>query len=324
MSCRKLLKGVSLITSVLILLCIPLAGCIDELVAGDTSKPLAVNIHSPEGGACFSVNVQKVIGVVSDPEATVHVNGIEAAVSQDGSFYAYIDLIEGENVIEAEAVWGKATVSDAVTVNFTPALAVILDIEYESGVNYLTTPLTVLGFVTHPEATVTVDGNPVAVSADGSFTTEVQLTVDHHSITAVAKLNGVEDSYSYLILVSSEGYLDPVPGWSSFYIGRTIYENKIQLEASEVKSFDVKKEINKNVMVPTDFNWEVYAVDNDSIPEGLKVSIEPAAFIVYPNTTYILPLTVSAASNVEAGTYFFKLESHGDVHSSGWIEIVIE
>lgn len=316
--------------SIIILLCISLTGCTDEPVAGDTSKPLAVNIHSPQSGACFSVNVQKVIGIVSDPEATVHVNGIEAAVSQDGSFYAYIDLIEGENVIEAEVVRGKATVSDAVTVSFTPALAVILDIEYESGVNYLTTPLTVSGFVTHPEATVTVDGNPVAVSVDGSFTTEVQLTVDYHSITAVVELNGVEDSYSYLILVSSEGHLNPVPGWRSFYMGRTIYENKIQLEAGEVKSFDVKKEIRKNVMVPTDFNWDICAVggeyqdDEIPAPKGLEVSIEPASFIVYPNTTYILPLTVLAASDVQAGTYFFKLESHGDVHSSEWIEIVIE
>ena len=63
-----------------------------ELGNIDANEPLAVNIYSPEDGACFNVNVQKAVGAVSYPEATVLINGTEAKVSQDGSFYAYIDL----------------------------------------------------------------------------------------------------------------------------------------------------------------------------------------------------------------------------------------
>lgn len=322
MSVIKLLKRASIITSVLILLCIPLMGCSDE--------PVTVEIYSPEDGVNLSVNVRKVVGAVSSPKATVQINGTEAKVSEDGSFYAYIDLAEGENTIKVEAVRGNATGSDTITVNFTPALAMRLDIEYDSSINYLTTPLTVTGFVSNAEAYVTVNGNAVSVSADGSFTTQMQLNENSQSVTAVAELDGKEDSYSYLILVGSEGHLNPVPGWSLLYVGWTIYENSIRLEAGETKSFDVKKDIRRNVMVPTDFNWRIYAVDDEyqnveiSAPEGLEVNIEPAAFTLYPNTTYILPLTVAASSEVEPGTYLFKLEGNGDGWQSGWIEITVE
>jgi len=120
-----LFKKALIILFVFTLFCLSLSGC-------TTKIPLSLQIDSPEDGAEFSVNVQKVSGVVSDPEATVRINDIEAKVDRDGAFYAYIDLTKGENTIEAGATRGNDTHSETITVSFSPELAVYSDLPPEN------------------------------------------------------------------------------------------------------------------------------------------------------------------------------------------------
>lgn len=61
--------------------------------------PLSIELDSPDDGAVTKTNLVKASGIVSKPGAVVKIDGKEATVSGDGSFYAYLDLAEGENTI---------------------------------------------------------------------------------------------------------------------------------------------------------------------------------------------------------------------------------
>ena len=293
------------------------------------AEPLTLKIYSPEDGAESDTNIQKITGIVSNPTATVQINGTEANVSGDGYFYAYIELAEGINTIKAEATLGIETSSETINVNFMP-LAVYLDIDSEFGVNYLTTPLTVTGFVSNAEAIVTVDGDPVTVSADGSFTAQVQLNEDSMGVEAVAKLEGREDSYFYWLGVSDEGNLLMIPGWHSFYMSRIFGLDEIQIQTDETKSFNITLDMRKDFKGTESFRWEVYPVSGEYQDDkisiaGLTVNNEPAEFTVYPNTTYILPLTIATTSEAVPGEYYLKLDYYlaGGLWTESWIKVTL-
>jgi hypothetical protein len=303
---------------------------ISTITITSSAEPLSLKIYSPEDGTKSGINIQKITGIVSNPTAVVQINDTDEIISADGSFYAYIELAEGENTITAEATLGAETFSDTVNVNFMP-LAVYLDIDSEFGVNYLTTPLTVTGFVSNAEAIVTVDGNPVTVSADGSFTAQVQLNENSMGVEAVAKLDGREDSYFYWLGVSDEGNLLMVPGWHSFYMSRILGLDEIQIQTNETKSFNITLVMGKDFKGTESFRWEVYPVSgeyqDDRIPvAGLTVNIEPAEFTAYPNTTYSLPLTIAATSKVAPGEYYLKLDCYldGELWTNTWIKMTID
>ena len=99
------------IIAVIPLLCLALTGCVSEA--------LSIDITSPEDGAELTESPVTVSGTVSDAEATVTVNGIEAEVA-DGSFSAQVGLTEGENTITAVAVVGELEAEASVTVTYTP------------------------------------------------------------------------------------------------------------------------------------------------------------------------------------------------------------
>ena len=322
----SIFKKALIILFVFTLFCLSLSGC-------TTKIPLSLQIDSPEDGAEFSINVQKVSGVVSDPEATVRINDIEARVARDGAFYAYIDLTKGENTIEAGATRGNDTHSETITVSFSPELAVYLDIESESGVDYNITPVTVTGWVSDAEATVTVDGNHVQVAEDGSFSTQVQLNENSKGVKAVATLDGKEDSMSYyLIGLSPEGRLGPVPGWRIFYMSKGHHENDVQLKAGETKSLDFTLETKNDIRWPSQFSYEIYKVggeyeeDKLPMPDGLEMFMEPSSFMAYPNTVYRFSIMVETAPELAPGEYFIRFEWHleGAFDSGGWIIVTIE
>lgn len=304
-----------------------------SLIAGCTKIPLSLRIDSPEDGAEFSVNVQKVSGVVSDPEATVQINGIEAKeVAQDGAFYAYIELSEGESTIEARATRGKYTYSETIAVTFVPELAIYIDLETEGGVDYNITPVTVTGWVSDAEATVAVDGNQVQVAEDGSFSTQVQLKENSKGVEAVATLDGQEDKMFYLIGLSPEGQLLHVPGWRYFYMSKGHYENDVQLKAGETKSLDFTLETKNDIRWPSQFSYEIYKVggeyeeDKLPMPDGLEMFMEPSSFMAYPNTVYRFSIMVETAPELAPDEYFILLEQHleGAFDSRGWIRVTVE
>jgi len=63
---------------------------------------------------------------------------ISLQCAEDGTYYAYIELAEGENIIETVAIRDTVKSSETITVSFSPALVVRLDYPYpgESGADY--------------------------------------------------------------------------------------------------------------------------------------------------------------------------------------------
>ena len=306
------------------LLCSSLAGC-------SGAEPLVLQVTSPEDGAEFSVNVQKVSGIVSDPEAAVQINGTEAKVAQDGAFYAYIELSEGENTIKAKVMRGKDTYSETIAVTFVPELAIYIDLETEGGVDHRITPVTVTGWVSDTKAIVTVDGKQVQVAEDGSFSTQVQLKEGSKGVEAVATLDGKEDSMSYLIGLSPEGKILRVPGWSIFYMSKGHYENDVQLKAGETKSLDFTLYTKNDIRWPSQFSYEIYKVggeyeeDKLPMPDGLEMFMEPSSFMAYHNTVYRFSIMVETVPELAPGEYFICFEQHleGAFDSRGWIRVTI-
>jgi len=84
-------------------------------------KPLALEISAPEDNAELSESPVTVSGMVSIPEATVTVNGIEVAVAEDGSYSTSVELAEGENTLTVTATAeGKEPVEESITVTYIP------------------------------------------------------------------------------------------------------------------------------------------------------------------------------------------------------------
>ncbi len=154
--------------------------------------PLTLNTASPEDGSEIGLDLVRVTGTVSDPEAVVTVNNVKTLVTAAGSFYAYVDLDEGENKIAIIAVRGSDNVSDTVKVTYyPPAVPPTGAIELK-----VTSPqrnsaqrinlLPVTGMVGDSTATVLVDGREAIVSANGSFQGYAVLNEGENVIEVIA------------------------------------------------------------------------------------------------------------------------------------------
>ena len=127
--------------------------------------PVAVYITFPYDGSDIAVNPIDVEGIVSDPSATVDVNGITATVSGDGRFIARgINLSEGINPVTAEAInIDGNTGSHAININYkadpvNPISITITSPEVNAVINKPT--ITVRG-------TVTSDAEEVSIKVNG-------------------------------------------------------------------------------------------------------------------------------------------------------------
>ncbi len=122
--CKKFrLLGILLIIS---LLAVPLAGC---------DEGLTLTISEPKDGAILTESHVTVSGTVSDPKATVTVNGAEVEV-EGGSlevppslprvkpftFSTEVELTAGDNAITVVATLGEETITKTVTVTYTPSV----------------------------------------------------------------------------------------------------------------------------------------------------------------------------------------------------------
>ena len=103
------------------LICILLALSLLSLaIAGCFTQELTLNVTQPRDGKVVDQPTVRVNGTVSDPKATVTVNGIEAPVGDYG-FEFHVDLAEGENTITIIATRGSETITETITVTYTPA-----------------------------------------------------------------------------------------------------------------------------------------------------------------------------------------------------------
>jgi len=190
------------------LLCLAFAGCV---------SPTALNIEiaSPQDGATVNESLVTVTGTVSGyprgeavtegqtvrviPEVTV--NGVRATVDEDGGFLAEIELNNGENTIEAIALFNNVVASDSivVTCNAEPELSVEITSPVD-GAEIDENMVTVNGTVSDIEADVTVNGLEAEVDENGIFSVEIELTEGENVLVALAVLGELEVEDSIVVV----------------------------------------------------------------------------------------------------------------------------
>jgi len=214
------------------------------------------------------------------------------------------------------------------------ALAIYLDHPYpgEPAVDYTREPVTITGYVNLPQAGVMVNGVEAEVSGDGTYTATIRLKEGTNSLQAVATLGEKFDEITYIVGVTEDGAMYPVPGLGGGgprYQSRVLYEHSIELKAGETKLIPLTLEVKKDIRKSELFTYTIsrtsgeYSEDKLTMPEGLEVDIEPSELTVCPNTTYVSLLTIRTSADTEAGEYHFLLEQYleNGFRGSGWIRI---
>ncbi len=291
---------------------------------------IGLQVSSPQSNTEYKVNLLLVTGTVDDPAATVLVNGREAIVSADGGFQGYAVLEEGKNDIKVIAIRDAVKTATNIMATFTRPL--VVDMNYPSlsrETDYTKVPMTIIGKVNNPKATVTVNGLVVAVAPDGSFTAQEKLKEGSSSITAVATVGDERDEV-YISFMVENGYPSPVPGYSIFFHASLDYEHKIILKAGETKQLPLTLKTRKDG--PGRFSGRLVHVDREyglipqPMPEGLDVYLEPPEFIAYPNATYNYDLVFKTTPRLAPGTYYlhFYHNLENGFYGSGWIAITVE
>jgi hypothetical protein len=153
-----------------------------------------VAIIAPANLAFFNISPVTVRGTISDPNATVRVNGVSAVVS-GGMFTATVPVVEGNNTLSAIArsQAGKiGTGSVQVTLDTTPPrIAVNTPSDRFETVDSTITVAgmvndIVVGTVNDEQAQVTV-GGVAATVANRTFAAQVPLQVGENSIPIIAR-----------------------------------------------------------------------------------------------------------------------------------------
>jgi len=312
---------------------------------------LSVDIASPEDGEVLSANVIKVYGTVSDSGATVTINDTPAHIFEQGDFYSYVELQEGENVVEVVSHRGNEEVTETVRVFFKPALWIYYDwpletdwpdFATEDGIDYTSTPINIAGYVSDPTASVilTIDcGNTIneieAIVDGNSFSANVVLVAGHNCVCAIASRNDESARKNYSVDVTEDGQVIFTPGKSdgSSIISYSIEGlRNLEMSPGETKSFDAKIEAIRerdqgNLTVWYSMCRETSPYCEEGYPpDGLEFFIEPSSFEMYPNTIYNATLTVTTHDHLKPGTYYLCYEytlANACFESEGIVEISI-
>jgi len=153
--------------------------------------PLKLNIASPTDGGEIGLDLLRVTGTVSDPEALITVNNIKALVTAAGAFYAYVELESGENRIDTVVTRGSENMTNTIRVTYNPVTSPVgkLALELLSPRNkteYRVNVIPVTGVVGDPQSMVLVDGREAVVSTSGTFQGYVVLDEGKNVIEVVA------------------------------------------------------------------------------------------------------------------------------------------
>ncbi len=292
--------------------------------AAKTSAP-SISITFPQNKSELNINLIKLTGIVSDAKAIVTINGNEASVNEDGTYYAFIELSPGENTIEAVASCYNQTSLHSIKVRFIPPLVVNLTTtSIDDDVDYTINPIKVSGQVSNPAALVTVNGSPAQVSENGRYSAYVQLEKEFTNIEAVATLGQQKDSWRIIVGVNSEGKIITVPGLGSgthIYEPRVIHEESISLKPGETKTMDVTLNTGKKLpfYYPHEFRYEI---DVPLLAGGnLSATIEPQRFTAYANTTYHSTFTIVTTDEVSPGEYAVQIRHYGSMIGTTHINV---
>ncbi len=283
-------------------------------------QALSLELQSPQDQSELHTNLVKVTGAVSDPGARVTVNDSEAQVAEEGSFYAFVEMVKGSNTIRVMAERDNERFSRAVVVTFSPPLAVYLDHPYpgEASVDYTQEPVTVTGQVNYPEATVKVNGAKAEIAENGYYLAVIQLKEGSNSIQALATLGEQTDEITYLVGVTSEGKMFAVPGLGSGgprYHSWVSLDHAVELKPGETQSSEITLEVKKDIQEPDSFDFNIFRVSGEfsqlPLPDEMKLEmiIEPADFTIYPNAIYHFTINIKTSRGLSSGDYFFRWES---------------
>ncbi len=268
-------------------------------------QPLILEVGAPADGATLHSNLATVRGMVSDPQAEVRVGTAPAAVGEDGSYLAVVELAEGPQTLTVTAETTAAEVSRTLALTFVPPLVVTLDsLRYDSTVDY-SQPVPVTGAVSDPRAGVVVNGAPAIVGPDGHFRADVLLAVDRPpvGIEAVARLDGQEDRATTSMQFGPPPILLMPPPDSSLTA-----PGDLVLRVGSSQSYELTLAVGKSYR-RTPVDWQVLSVaginSTEAVPApaGLAASLTPARFTVYPNSQCTLRLNLAASPSLAPGSY---------------------
>ncbi|MDP2876928.1 MAG: hypothetical protein Q8O00_12145, partial [Holophaga sp.] len=137
---------------------------------------LLLTVARPQGGETFAVPDIAVHGVVSEPTAAVTLNGAALGVDAHGAFQGITTLKEGSNLLVFTAKEGTRSAEVRRTVTYHAGTTGAVAIRITSPAEGLLTnapTLEVRGTVSPANAATTLNGQAVAVTADGSWTLRI-------------------------------------------------------------------------------------------------------------------------------------------------------
>jgi len=292
-----------------------------------SSPSLEISIISPLDGSIFRTNLIKAQISISEPNAFLKINSEEKGVISNGKYESFIQLQEGENKLVFSASWDKTVIEKTITVTFKPTVAICLDFPDLS--QSIAAPFGVSGFVFPSGATVTVNGNIIAVNNQGRFITQVPPLVEGNNIIeATASFYGSEDTSKYTILVE-DGTLTYPPGQGSDYfpywdIKQSISVNPGQSIAIET-NYHSEKSIQGEIPQNTTFKFQAvvkeYSLESVLLPAGINISLTPSTIQTYPNTNYQIVLTIQTTEIIQPDDYWIMLQVNNT--SQRWIKISV-
>jgi len=77
-------------------------------------------------GKEIRVNLIKFTGIAPSTGSTVTINDIPATMNSDGTYYAYLDVNPGKNIIEIKTNSYGAKTSEQIAITFTPPVTIFL------------------------------------------------------------------------------------------------------------------------------------------------------------------------------------------------------
>lgn len=202
---RKLLASGA--AALLLLLNLHCGGGATATVAGP--PPLTLTVEAPGEGVVVPSAALRLRGRVSQASATVAINRQAVAVQPDGAFEGSCQLQEGRNTLTIEA-WTEATVREGRGSGLLPPseraeARVIRTVAYErppllltvavpaEGATFTTPTLQTTGVVSEPDATLTLNGQPVPLGPEGAFSATVDLQIGTNTFTYRATGAGQAD-----------------------------------------------------------------------------------------------------------------------------------
>jgi len=259
--------------------------------------PFSIEITSPEDGVELSDNPVTGTGTVSDPEATITVNGVVVTSDENGSFSFQVVLAEGENTIYASAVLGEAQAQDSVVVAYNPDPAPAPEVKIispEDGSELTENQVTINGTVSPHGAVVAVNGVVVANNGnDGTFSAQVMLAEGQNTITSTAILGEKKAKDSITVFYNATA---PEPALASIAVEPASPDNLAvgatqQFTAVGTYSDDSTADITSEVTWASS-DAAIAAIDAAGLATGIAAGTTVITASLSDITSPVVPLTV--------------------------------